>query len=659
MAIPTIKGPFAEKSALGENFYQAQFGFTSVKTGFLKIITNEAVEPEKDPIEPEKVEAEIEKFWQAYEQTVQAIEDRNKVYDVENASPETLEMIRTVTSLTRGRASDDDIRNRQENKIPTAYRKILKSIREDNMNAGYAGYSVFSKLAEQVANTPSMEHMADEYNDILKVFLRNYDPSQQPSLGQSPRPDDIVLAKSMSPGDVADLLDEEGTPIIKGIILDKTTITSHVVIACKAAGLSIAWFTDGVRPENLKDGMRVVMDGDQETLLFGASKKHWIEAKRKETKYDQGYAKLLRKALERRNPISRDEREFKICVNADTPKGVHDVEKYNAHSVGLIRLENYVASLPKYERKLSVDQCRQYILEMLEIGERSNMTFRLMDAVEDKVIEGLDDKDIAEIDKNFMTAVLQIRSEMPHKKIHTMVPLVLTPEDLARKQRVMDFTAEASGLESYRLGSMAEHPDFLDNLEAGKIRPSFISVGTNDMTASTLEFKRFDQEDAGKNDPTDPAVLENIFRVILHQREMGGASELPVSVCGEMASQPANFALLSGMGYRRVSVAGAIIPIIKELAGNIDTGYRFWQLQNTDPEQYQREVAKAQKDDNPTNAWALFQRLRVETNRDRRIEIRDTYNKEYLGLDEHQKIMPEWTHPMQNAISEDHDKHHD
>ena len=646
MATPPISGDFSKTQGLGENFYYVQFAFPDVKTGFLKIKVNEAIEPKLQTIEDADIEAEIENFWQSYEQTVQTIEDRNKIYDTQHASEETKDMIKTVTALTRGRASDDDISERRKDKIPTPYRKVLDAIREQKKTAGFAAYEIFTKSAEQYTATPGMEPMAEEFKDILKVFLRKYDPSNQPSTGQSHRPDDIIIAENMSPGDIADYLDDEGNPLIKGIILDKTTITSHVVIACKAAGLSIAWFSDGIRPQNLKDGMRVVLDGDEETLLFGANQKHWKAAQIKEKRYEQGYSRLLKKAHDRRNPFSRDEREFKICVNGDTLKSAHDVNKYNAHSMGLIRLENYVGNLPKYERKLSVEQCREYILGMLKIAQRSNMTFRLMDATEDKVIEGLSDKDIAEIDKNFMTAFLHIRHEMPKKKIHVMVPLVLKPEDLAGKQRLMNFAAEALGIESYQLGSMAEDPEFLDNLESGKIKPSFISVGTNDMTTSTLGINRFDQKDADKNDPTHPDVLNNIFRVILHQRELGGEDILPTSVCGDMASQPENFAILAGMGVRRISVAGAISPIIKELARNIDTGYRFWELQKTNPKAYAKAQAKAQKSDNPSNAWALFQRLSIEDSRDIRVKIRTEYNRKYLGLDEHQKIMIDWTHPQ-------------
>ncbi len=43
----------------------------------------------------------------------------------------------------------------------------------------------------------------------------------------------------------------------------------------------------------------------------------------------------------------------------------------------------------------------------------------------------------------------------------------------------------------------------------------------------------------------------------------------PITLCGEMASNPAAFTLLLGMGLRKFSMSPAYIPSIKELASNL------------------------------------------------------------------------------------------
>jgi len=43
----------------------------------------------------------------------------------------------------------------------------------------------------------------------------------------------------------------------------------------------------------------------------------------------------------------------------------------------------------------------------------------------------------------------------------------------------------------------------------------------------------------------------------------GNRAEIPVSVCGEMASDPLSCVLLIGMGYTRLSVAPPALPLVK------------------------------------------------------------------------------------------------
>jgi len=108
--------------------------------------------------------------------------------------------------------------------------------------------------------------------------------------------------------------------------------------------------------------------------------------------------------------------------------------------------------------------------------------------------------------------------------------------------------------------SHSASPAFLDELEAHRIDAKFISVGSNDMNAATQALSRFDQNDQDRVDLTSLSVLKNLHRPIVFRDENGGPTQIPVSICGDMAGQPRYFALLTGMGYTRLSVPKALVP---------------------------------------------------------------------------------------------------
>ena len=82
---------------------------------------------------------------------------------------------------------------------------------------------------------------------------------------------------------------------------------------------------------------------------------------------------------------------------------------------------------------------------------------------------------------------------------------------------------------------------------------AFFSVGTNDLTQYTMAVDRGNARLADRFTPHDPSIVRQLQRVL----EVGQAAGIPVSVCGEMASEPLSAVLLLGLGYDRLSVVAA------------------------------------------------------------------------------------------------------
>jgi phosphotransferase system enzyme I (PtsI) len=88
---------------------------------------------------------------------------------------------------------------------------------------------------------------------------------------------------------------------------------------------------------------------------------------------------------------------------------------------------------------------------------------------------------------------------------------------------------------------------------------SFFSVGTNDLTQYTMAVDRGNARLANRFNPHDPSIVRQLHRVL----EVGRSKNLPVSVCGEMASEPLSAVLLIGLGYERLSVSPPALPLVK------------------------------------------------------------------------------------------------
>jgi phosphotransferase system enzyme I (PtsI) len=95
----------------------------------------------------------------------------------------------------------------------------------------------------------------------------------------------------------------------------------------------------------------------------------------------------------------------------------------------------------------------------------------------------------------------------------------------------------------------------------------FFELGTNDLVQYTLAVDR------GNNAVSDwfrtlhPAVLFGIQ----HTLRAAEAEQVPVIVCGEMASTPAYAVLLLGLGAVDLSMTPALIPRIRNTLPHIDT----------------------------------------------------------------------------------------
>lgn len=109
------------------------------------------------------------------------------------------------------------------------------------------------------------------------------------------------------------------------------------------------------------------------------------------------------------------------------------------------------------------------------------------------------------------------------------------------------------------VGVMIEVPSAVFLTKALAKRVDYLSIGTNDLSQYMLAADRTNAQVTTPHDSLHPAVLNAINKVI----QDAHGQNTPVSVCGEMAGDPAGALVLLGMGIDSLSMNPASLARVK------------------------------------------------------------------------------------------------
>ncbi len=261
-------------------------------------------------------------------------------------------------------------------------------------------------------------------------------------------------------------------------------------------------------------------------------------------------------------------RPITVMLNLDDPEAVPDDLLRAGDGVGLLRTEFLFmgqAQLP--------DEATQYgtyrrLLERL--GGRP-LVLRTLDIGGDKPLPGLDLPPEAnpflglrglrlclvrpELFRPQLRAAIRAAAAGP---LSLMLPMVARAAEVEAARALLVAEAQDLGLPVPPLGIMVETPAAALALDTMPI--DFASIGSNDLTQYVMAASR-DATGAVADlvDPLDPAVLRLIGLVV----EAAAARDLPLSLCGDMAAEPAGLEALLRLGLGRLSVAPAALGRVK------------------------------------------------------------------------------------------------
>ena len=152
-----------------------------------------------------------------------------------------------------------------------------------------------------------------------------------------------------------------------------------------------------------------------------------------------------------------------------------------------------------------------------------------------------------------LRAIAQVKGDA----IKVMLPMVSSVAELRPVRERMS--------PGVKLGVMVETPAaalIADRLAA---EADFLSIGSNDLAQYALAMDRTNPLLAASIDALHPAVL----RLIAMTVEAGRKAGKPVSVCGNLASEPLGALLLIGLGIRELSGVPAALPAVRHALSQV------------------------------------------------------------------------------------------
>jgi phosphotransferase system enzyme I (PtsP) len=376
----------------------------------------------------------------------------------------------------------------------------------------------------------------------------------------------------------ATLLAEVPQDRLAGVVVRDGAANSHAAILVRAMGVPTIMGAD-IQPALLSQ-RQLIVDGYRGELLIDPEPVLVTEYKRLISE-EMELSQKAEDDVEQPAALKSGER-VKVMLNAGLSADHEKLFGSRVDGVGLYRTEipfMLQSGFPSEE-----EQVAQY-QGMLQLFPQKPVTLRTLDIGSDKQLPympiseenpclgwrgiriTLDQPEIFLIQVRAM-----LRANAATGNLGILLPMVTSLEEIEEARRLIDRAGreveEQLGYElpRTRLGVMIEVPSMVFMLPALAGRVEFISVGTNDLTQYLLAVDRNNTRVAGLYDSLHPAMLRVLKQIITSAEAIG----LDVSLCGEMAGDPMGALLLTGMGFRNLSMNGRSVARVKYLLRRIE-----------------------------------------------------------------------------------------
>ncbi|NCC50622.1 MAG: phosphoenolpyruvate--protein phosphotransferase [Spartobacteria bacterium] len=444
---------------------------------------------------------------------------------------------------------------------------MLNAIKEEGLTPLEAVERQIGRYVDIFAKSPNpkLREKVQDLRDLEHRLLGNLVGAQEESRGYRGQ---IVIARDVLPSDIVKFSAQKA----EGLVLLAGGATSHAAILARSLQLPMIHVQE---PEllNLTAEHRVLMDANQGHLFIDP-----------DDEVMNNYRALAASTQAARsggiqvNEQTRtsDGTRIHLAANINLLSDLAIAKSFKAEGVGLYRSE--FPFIIRNDFPSEEEQFRIYRRIVEEMEDRP-VVFRTLDIGGDKMLSYYSHVDEA----NPFLGLRAIRFSLRNKDIFSQQLSALLRAGYGHELRIMfplissvdDFLAAVDVVNECKrqlaetradyndrplLGVMIELPSAVEVIDELAAEADFLSLGTNDLVQYMLAVDRTNDQIVDWFVHYHPAVLRAIKRVVDAAQRAGK----PVSLCGDMASDPAILPILIGLGLRHFSMHAQAIPRVQK-----------------------------------------------------------------------------------------------
>lgn len=449
----------------------------------------------------------------------------------------------------------------------------LARIRHRKICAAWALEETVEELCELFRGMDD-PYLRDRAQDVRAMGLRLGETLRGTPLQRVRPGTGVLVAENLSPADVMEL----DPDTILAILTAEGGPTSHTAILARSlrvpALVGVTGLSDAAR-----DGETVIVDGLAGCILLEPDKEDIARYARRKKSYKAWEHHAH--AASHQAAESRDGVRIAVRANLKNANELNELAECGADGVGLYRTEySYLGRNVPGEDEL--------FAEYAAVASRlapDLVIFRVLDVGADKALS----THSALREPNPALGLRGIRFCLAHEEmfrtqlrallragitgnVALMLPMITDSREVRSVRRILrelQHELQVSGIARANhlpLGVMVETPAAILTADVLAHECDFFSIGTNDLIHYIMAIDRNNRHVAYLHDPLHPAVVRSLKQVVDAAHREG----IPVSVCGEFASDPHGVALLLGMGIDALSATPRFVPGIKHMLRKLD-----------------------------------------------------------------------------------------